>query len=107
MKGTFVLRIEDTDVERSSQEAVDAILEGMQWLGLDFDEGPIYQMQRMDRYREVLAQMLEKGLAYPCYMSAEELDALRERQREAGLKPRYDGTWRPEPARCCRSRRPA
>ena len=107
MKGTFVLRIEDTDVERSSQEAVDAILEGMQWLGLDFDEGPIYQMQRMDRYREVLAQMLEKGLAYPCYMSAEELDALRERQREAGLKPRYDGTWRPGPARCCRSRRPA
>ena len=90
-----MLRIEDTDVERSSQEAVDAILEGMQWLGLDFDEGPIYQMQRMDRYREVLAQMLEKGLAYPCYMSAEELDALRERQREAGLKPRYDGTWRP------------
>ena len=99
MKGTFVLRIEDTDVERSSQEAVDAILEGMQWLGLDFDEGPIYQMQRMDRYREVLAQMLEKGLAYPCYMSAEELDALRERQREAGLKPRYDGTWRPEPGK--------
>ena len=99
MKGTFVLRIEDTDVERSSQEAVDAILEGMQWLGLDFDEGPIYQMQRMDRYREVLAQMLEQGLAYPCYMSAEELDALRERQREAGLKPRYDGTWRPEPGK--------
>jgi glutamyl-tRNA synthetase len=87
MKGTFVLRIEDTDVERSSQEAVDAILEGMQWLGLDFDEGPFYQMQRMDRYREVLAQMLEQGLAYPCYMSAEELDALRERQRAAGEKP--------------------
>lgn len=99
MQGTFVLRIEDTDVERSSPEAVDAILEGMRWLDLDFDEGPFYQMQRMDRYREVLAKMLEEGLAYPCYMSTEELDALRERQREAGLKPRYDGTWRPEPGK--------
>ncbi|AJY41206.1 glutamate--tRNA ligase [Burkholderia humptydooensis] len=99
MKGTFVLRIEDTDVERSSQEAVDAILEGMAWLGLDYDEGPYYQMQRMDRYRAVLAQMLEKGLVYPCYMSTEELDALRERQRAAGEKPRYDGTWRPEPGK--------
>ncbi|NOK44301.1 glutamate--tRNA ligase [Burkholderia thailandensis] len=99
MKGTFVLRIEDTDVERSSQEAVDAILEGMAWLGLDYDEGPYYQMQRMDRYREVLAQMQEKGLVYPCYMSTEELDALRERQRAAGEKPRYDGTWRPEPGK--------
>ncbi|WP_070106843.1 glutamate--tRNA ligase [Burkholderia plantarii] len=94
--GVFVLRIEDTDVERSSDASVDAILEGMKWLDLDFDEGPFYQMQRMDRYREVLAQMVEKGLAYPCYMSTEELDALRERQREAGEKPRYDGTWRPE-----------
>lgn len=99
MKGAFVLRIEDTDVERSSTEAVDAILEGMAWLGLDFDEGPFYQMQRMDRYREVLAKMVAEGLAYPCYMSTEELDALRERQREAGLKPRYDGTWRPEPGK--------
>ncbi|MDI7066562.1 glutamate--tRNA ligase family protein, partial [Klebsiella pneumoniae] len=96
MKGSFVLRIEDTDVERSSTEAVDAILEGMEWLGLDFDEGPFYQMQNMDRYREVLKQMLDAGLVYPCYMSTEELDALRERQREAGEKPRYDGTWRPE-----------
>lgn len=99
MKGAFVLRIEDTDVERSSTEAVDAILEGMAWLGLDFDEGPFYQMQRMDRYREVLAKMVAEGLAYPCYMSTEELDALRERQREAGLKPRYDGTCRPEPGK--------
>ncbi|WP_323120730.1 glutamate--tRNA ligase [Burkholderia alba] len=98
-KGAFVLRIEDTDVERSTSESVDAILEGMKWLDLDFDEGPFYQMQRMDRYREVLAQMLEKGLVYPCYMSTEELDALRERQREAGEKPRYDGTWRPEPGK--------
>ncbi|KIG07398.1 glutamate--tRNA ligase [Caballeronia concitans] len=99
MKGTFVLRIEDTDVERSTEASVDAILEGMAWLGLDFDEGPFYQMQRMDRYREVVAQMLESGLAYHCYMSTEELDALRERQRAAGEKPRYDGTWRPEPGK--------
>ncbi|WP_114810647.1 glutamate--tRNA ligase [Paraburkholderia kururiensis] len=98
-KGTFVLRIEDTDLERSTSESVDAILEGMAWLGLDYDEGPFYQMQRMDRYREVLAQMVEQGLVYPCYMSTEELDALRERQRAAGLKPRYDGTWRPEPGK--------
>ncbi|SAL71876.1 glutamyl-tRNA synthetase [Caballeronia cordobensis] len=99
MKGTFVLRIEDTDLERSTEASVDAILEGMAWLGLDFDEGPFYQMQRMDRYREVVAQMMEKGLAYHCYMSTEELDALRERQRAAGEKPRYDGTWRPEPGK--------
>jgi glutamyl-tRNA synthetase len=98
-KGIFVLRIEDTDVERSSQEAVDVILEGMAWLGLDIDEGPFYQMQRMDRYREALKQMIEKGLAYPCYMSTEELDALREAQRARGEKPRYDGTWRPEPGK--------
>jgi glutamyl-tRNA synthetase len=98
-KGTFVLRIEDTDVERSTPEAVDAILDGMAWLGLDIDEGPIYQMQRMDRYREVLGQMVEQGLAYPCYMSTQELDALRERQRITGEKPRYDGTWRPEPGK--------
>ncbi|SAL03386.1 glutamyl-tRNA synthetase [Caballeronia fortuita] len=99
MKGTFVLRIEDTDVERSTDASVDAILEGMAWLGLDFDEGPFYQMQRMDRYREVVAQMMEQGLAYHCYMSTEELEALRERQRAAGEKPRYDGTWRPEPGK--------
>ncbi len=97
--GVFVLRIEDTDLERSSDASVEAILEGMKWLDLDVDEGPFYQMQRMDRYREVLAQMAEKGLVYPCYMSTEELDALRERQREAGEKPRYDGTWRPEPGK--------
>jgi glutamyl-tRNA synthetase len=99
MKGTFVLRIEDTDVERSTSQSVDAILEGMAWLGLDYDEGPFYQMQRMDRYREVLKQMEGQGLVYPCYMSSEELDALRERQRLAGEKPRYDGTWRPEPGK--------
>ncbi|MGV8822959.1 glutamate--tRNA ligase [Methylibium petroleiphilum] len=97
--GVFVLRIEDTDVERSSQEAVDVILESMRWLGLDADEGPFFQMQRMDRYKEVLAGMLEQGLAYRCYMAQAELDALRERQMAAKQKPRYDGTWRPEPGK--------
>src|SRR5690606_29580495 len=94
-KGTFVLRIEDTDLERSTPEAVPAILDGMQWLGLTPDEGPFYQMQRMDRYREVIARMLEEGTAYYCYCTPEEVDAMRERARAAGLKPRYDGTWRP------------
>jgi glutamyl-tRNA synthetase len=94
--GVFVLRIEDTDVERSSQAAVDVIVEGMKWLGLDHDEGPFYQMQRMARYKEVLAQLQQRGAVYPCYMSTTELDALRERQMAAKEKPRYDGTWRPE-----------
>ena len=97
--GTFILRIEDTDLERSTPEAVQAILDGMQWLGLDHDEGPFYQMQRMDRYREVIAQMLLQGSAYHCYASPEEVEAMRERQRAAGDKPRYDGTWRPEPGK--------
>ena len=97
--GTFILRIEDTDLERSTPEAVQAIIEGMQWLGLDHDEGPFYQMQRMDRYREVVAQMLEAGTAYLCYSSPEEVEAMRERMRAAGDKPRYDGTWRPEPGK--------
>ena len=97
--GDFILRIEDTDLERSSQAAVDVIIEGMAWLGLDHDEGPFYQMQRMDRYKAVLAEMQAQGLVYPCYMSVEELDALRERQMAAKLKPRYDGTWRPEPGK--------
>ena len=97
--GTFILRIEDTDLERSTQASVDVILEGMAWLGLDHDEGPYYQMQRMDRYKEVLAQLQEKGYVYPCYMSVEELDALRERQMANKEKPRYDGTWRPEPGK--------
>jgi glutamyl-tRNA synthetase len=98
-RGVFILRIEDTDVERSSQAAVDVILESMRWLGLDHDEGPYYQMQRMDRYKQVLAQMVEQGLAYRCYMSTAGLDALRERQMAAKQKPRYDGTWRPEPGK--------
>jgi glutamyl/glutaminyl-tRNA synthetase len=75
--GTFILRIEDTDVERSTPEAVTAILDAMAWLGLDYDEGPFYQMRRMDRYRAVLADMLARGLAYHCYMSPAELDELR------------------------------
>ena len=94
--GTFILRIEDTDLERSTPEAVQAILDGMQWLGLSHDEGPFYQMKRMDRYREVIAHMLVEGTAYHCYCSPEEVEAMRERQRAAGEKPRYDGTWRPE-----------
>jgi glutamyl-tRNA synthetase len=97
--GTFVLRIEDTDVERSSQAAVDVIIEGMKWLGLNHDEGPFFQMQRMARYKEVLAQLAEHGQVYPCYMSMTELDALRERQMANKEKPRYDGTWRPEPGK--------
>ena len=97
--GDFILRIEDTDVERSTQVAVDVILEGMAWLGLTHDEGPFYQMQRMDRYRAVLADMQAAGLVYPCYMSVAELDALREAQMAAKEKPRYDGTWRPEPGK--------
>jgi len=97
--GDFILRIEDTDVERSSQAAVDVIIEGMRWLGLDHDEGPFFQMQRMDRYKAVLAEMVAAGHVYPCYMSVAELDALRESQMAAKEKPRYDGTWRPEPGK--------
>lgn len=94
--GDFILRIEDTDLERSTQAAVDVIIEGMAWLGLNHDEGPFYQMQRMARYKEVLADLQAAGQVYPCYMSVAELDALRERQMANKEKPRYDGTWRPE-----------
>jgi glutamyl-tRNA synthetase len=97
--GTFILRIEDTDLERSTPAAVQAIIDGMQWLGLTHDEGPFYQMQRMDRYREVIAGMLVDGTAYHCYSSPQEVEAMREKQRAAGEKPRYDGTWRPEPGK--------
>ncbi len=97
--GKFILRIEDTDVDRSSQKAVEVILQGMSWLGLTHDEGPFYQMQRMDRYKQVLSQLQDRGFVYPCYMSVSELDALRERQMAAKEKPRYDGTWRPEPGK--------
>ncbi len=94
--GKFILRIEDTDVERSTPAAVQAIIDGMAWLGLDYDEGPFYQMQRMETYKKVLQTMLDAGTAYYCYCSKEELEALREQQTLQGLKPRYDGKWRPE-----------
>lgn len=94
--GTFILRIEDTDVERSTPEAVQAILNGMKWLNLDYDEGPYYQMQRMPRYKEVIEQMIASGHAYYCYTTPAELEVLRESQRAKGEKPRYDGRWRPE-----------
>ena len=97
--GDFILRIEDTDLERSTQASVDVIIEGMKWLGLDHDEGPFYQMQRMDRYKAVLEDLKAAGHVYPCYMSMEELDALREKQMANKEKPRYDGTWRPEPGK--------
>lgn len=97
--GDFILRIEDTDLERSTQASVDVILEGMEWLQLTPDEGPFYQMQRIERYKQVLAQLQEEGLVYPCYMSMAELDALREKQMANKEKPRYDGTWRPEPGK--------
>jgi len=93
--GDFILRIEDTDLERSTQASVDVIIEGMSWLGLNYDEGPFYQMQRMERYKAVLADLIAAGQVYPCYMSMSELDALRDRQTAAKEKPRYDGTWRP------------
>lgn len=96
MAGEFVLRIEDTDRERSTQEAVDAILEGMNWLGLDHDEGPIYQTDRYDRYGEVIQQLLDKGEAYYCNCSRERLDKMREEQMANKQKPKYDG--------CCRDK---
>src|SRR5580692_2323752 len=92
--GKFILRIEDTDRERSTEEAVQVILDGMQWLGLDPDEGPYYQTQRFDRYRAVLAQMLEQGEAYRCYCTKAELEAMREQQLARKEKPRYDGRCR-------------
>jgi len=88
--GTFILRIEDTDRERSTEASVQAILDGMAWIGLDWDEGPIYQTARFDRYREVVTQMLDKGQAYRCYCSREKLDEVREAQRAQGIKPRYN-----------------
>ncbi|MEY4762301.1 MAG: hypothetical protein RLZZ200_2157 [Pseudomonadota bacterium] len=92
--GQFILRVEDTDRERSTDEAVRVILEGMRWLGLDEDQGPFYQTQRYDRYRAVIQQLLDEGKAYRCYCSKEELDALREAQMARKEKPRYDGRWR-------------
>ncbi|MGH8456646.1 MAG: glutamate--tRNA ligase, partial [Stenotrophobium sp.] len=97
--GKFLLRIEDTDRERSTQEAVDAIFEGMEWLGLKSDFAPIYQTQRFGRYAEVIQQMLAAGTAYHCYASKEELDQMRAAQQARKEKPRYDGRWRPEPGK--------
>jgi glutamyl-tRNA synthetase len=97
--GQFILRIEDTDLERSTAESTQAILDAMAWLGLDYDEGPYYQMKRLDRYRAVAEQLISKGNAYWCYASKEELEAMREEQRKKGIKPRYDGRWRPENAK--------
>ena len=92
--GKFILRIEDTDLERSTQQSVQAILDAMQWLGLDCDEGPFYQMQRLQRYRDAAEQLIKEGHAYRCYCSKQELETMREAQRARGEKPRYDGRWR-------------
>jgi glutamyl-tRNA synthetase len=94
MKGQFILRIEDTDLERSTPEAVKVIVEGMAWLGLEHDQGPFYQTQRFDRYKAVIAEMVTAGTAYHCYCSKEELDAMRSAQQLAKEKPRYDGRCR-------------
>jgi glutamyl-tRNA synthetase len=94
MGGKFILRVEDTDRERSTDEAVRIILEGMQWLRLDHDLGPYYQTQRFDRYKEVIARMLADGTAYRCYCTKEELDKIREEQMARKEKPRYPGIWR-------------
>ena len=92
--GRFVLRIEDTDLERSTQESVNAILEGMTWLGLEYDEGPFYQTHRFERYNEVIGLLMDKGLAYRCNCSKERLETLREAQMARKEKPRYDGHCR-------------
>ena len=97
--GKFILRIEDTDLERSTQASVDAILDSMKWLGLDWDEGPLFQMKRLPRYKEVAEQLIAAGHAYFCWASKEELESLRTEQRAKNEKPRYDGRWRPERAR--------
>ncbi len=98
-KGTTVLRIEDTDLERSTPEAVDAIMESLEWLGFKYDEGPYYQTKRFDRYKEVVEELLEKGMAYYCYCTQEELAEMRAVAEAKKEKPRYDGTWRPEPGK--------
>jgi len=104
--GAFVLRIEDTDTERSTRQSVDAILDGMRWLGLDWDEGPFFQMQRLARYKEVAEQLIAKGAAYYDYMSRADLEQLRHEQQRRGEKPRYDGRWRPERAAALNLKKP-
>jgi glutamyl-tRNA synthetase len=98
-QGKFILRIEDTDIERSTPEAVEAIMDGMTWLHLHFDEGPIYQTKRMAVYKQYIDQLIKEDKAYLCYSSKEELEVLRESQMKVGLKPKYDGKWRPEPGK--------
>lgn len=95
--GKFVLRIEDTDRERSTQPAIDAILEGMEWLGLTWDDGPYYQTKRFDRYTHFIDKLLAEDKAYKCYCSTERLEKMREEQMERGEKPRYDGHCRDNP----------
>ena len=97
--GKFILRIEDTDLERSTESSVQAILDAMRWLSLNWDEGPFFQMKRLARYKEVAERLIAQGRAYHCWATKEELDAMRERQRSRGEKPRYDGRWRPERAK--------
>jgi glutamyl-tRNA synthetase len=104
--GEFVLRIEDTDVERSTQESVNAILESLEWLGIDWNEGPLFQMQRLQRYHEVAQQLIAAGHAYDDYMTREELETLRKEQVAKGEKPRYDGRWRPERAKALGLKKP-
>jgi glutamyl-tRNA synthetase len=97
--GQLILRIEDTDIERFNPNAVATILDSMQWLGLDYDEGPFYQTKRLHHYQSILTQLLKKGFVYPCYTSPSELEILRAEQLARKEKPRYDGTWRPEPGK--------
>jgi len=97
--GKFILRIEDTDLERSTESSVQGILDAMRWLSLDWDEGPFFQMKRLARYKEAAERLIAQGRAYHCWATKEELDAMRERQRSRGEKPRYDGRWRPERAK--------
>jgi len=92
--GAFVLRIEDTDLERSTNEAIQQILDGLDWAGLDHDEGPFFQTKRFDRYKEVIEVMLAQGSAYRCYCTKDELEKMRAEQMARGEKPRYDGRWR-------------
>ncbi|HLX79563.1 MAG TPA: glutamate--tRNA ligase family protein, partial [Burkholderiales bacterium] len=94
--GKFILRVEDTDLERSTEASVAAILESMKWLGLDWDEGPFFQMKRLARYKEAADKLVAAGHAYPCWATKEELEELRAKQRQNNEKPRYDGRWRPE-----------
>ncbi|HKI63248.1 MAG TPA: glutamate--tRNA ligase [Burkholderiales bacterium] len=105
--GKFVLRIEDTDLERSTEASTNAILDSMKWLGLDWDEGPLFQMQRLARYKEVAERLIAEGHAYYCWMTKEELEALRHQQLQNNQKPRYDGRWRPERAKAAGLSAPA